>query len=123
MLSTPPAFILSQDQTLKLKFFSCQSHSGIDLVFSKPTNSFKSICLIGIFLTMGCYVVYLLFSFQGSNLACTVLLALLPCLYQRNLSYHVSFCLSTLFLNFFYFFFSSFIIMFFCCLVFSFDKH
>ena len=48
---------------------------------------------------------------------------LLPCLYQRNLSYHVSFCLSTLFLNFFYFFFSSFIIMFFCCLVFSFDKH
>ena len=34
MLSTPPAFILSQDQTLMLKCLSCQMSSGITVCLS-----------------------------------------------------------------------------------------
>ena len=72
VLSTPPAFILSQDQTLILKCLSPASfcylanYSG----FSKPANlslAFVSVCLNWLWVV--CYS-YPLFSFQGSTLRC-----------------------------------------------------
>ena len=69
VLSTPPAFILSQDQTLILKCLSPASfcylanYSG----FSKPANlslAFVSVCLNWLWVV--CYS-YPLFSFQGST--------------------------------------------------------
>ena len=115
MLSTPPAFILSQDQTLRFNLFS---------VFAPVVllNNFKVIYRFAfslIFRLSGfslcnfsiAWLFFLLFSFQGSFFFLAALCGFLPrrtaCLY-----YHLFFGLST---SFFIFFIGSFCFLF-CCL-------
>ncbi len=112
MLSTPPAFILSQDQTLMLKVLSRQFLSGflfiqtnLNLLFLrffeysklfvsalKPTNNSH--------LNLSRF--YSLFSYQGSNISSLYLLGTaIVVSATAHLLYHSRLCLSTTFFHFF----------------------
>ena len=100
VLGTPPAFILSQDQTLMLKVFSCQFYLALFTVNSGSFSIFRSICLFLNFSeNLGIFRVALLFICQRS-----VFLSLLLFSAATLISYHDRFRLSTtfsIFLNLF----------------------
>ena len=100
MLGTPPAFILSQDQTLVKSV--CLGQKSLLAILSLFTVWFVFKPFLKIFLFKeifkGCC---LLFSYQGSFFVLSQATAFI--------FYHKLFCLSRTFLNIFYFLFSSFL--------------
>ena len=102
VLGTPPAFILSQDQTLMLKWCLCPASFiwHCLLLIRVASRSFSSICLflnlaIHFSENLGIFRVALLFICQRS-----VILLLLLFLAATLISYHDRFRLSTTFLIF-----------------------
>ena len=107
MLGTPPAFILSQDQTLMLKWCLCPASFiwHCLLLIRVASRSFSSICLflnlaIHFSENLGIFRVALLFICQRS-----VFLSLLLFSAATLISYHDRFRLSTTFFDFFKSFF------------------
>ena len=101
MLGTPPAFILSQDQTLMLKWCLCPASFiwHCLLLIRVASRSFSSICLflnlaIHFSENLGIFRVALLFICQRS-----VILLLLLFSAATLISYHERFRLSTTFLK------------------------
>ena len=110
MLSTPPAFILSQDQTLMLKSFNPASRSGFLNQKQVPIYCFK-VCFLKSCSFIFRWLEFILdelcssWIFQGYSLfsyQCSLLFS------ATLICYHIFKCLSTTFL-----FFSSFELM--CC--------
>ena len=107
VLSTPPAFILSQDQTLMLKSLSCQFYLALLFCLGGFSSSRSQILFSICFSEISRWVVFVQLSFgifQGCIVVhfsrfkfCSLLLFSAATL----LSYHRYFALSTTFLNFF----------------------
>ena len=99
VLGTPPAFILSQDQTLMLKVFSCQFYLALFTVNSGSFLIFRLSCLFLNFSeNLGIFRVALLFICQSASLLISEALSLLFSA-ATLISYHVRFRLSTTFLK------------------------
>ena len=101
MLGTPPAFILSQDQTLMLKFIPVQNLAWLVLNRSTVVFRFCSECSHSWPITKGHFYK----NFQGFTY-CSVFKVLCCCL--RQLVYYITACFACqqLFSKFFIFFFS-----------------
>ena len=100
VLGTPPAFILSQDQTLMLKFIPVQNLAWLVLNRSTVVFRFCSECSHSWPITKGHFYK----NFQGFTY-CSVF-KVLCCFATARLLYHSVFCLSTTFLKFFVFLFA-----------------
>ena len=90
MLSTPPAFILSQDQTLMLKSFflpvlNWLNLDGIKIYCFKVTSYIKKCSFVfrQLEIHLESFKVYSLFSYQCSFCCC--------CCSQRQLIYYITF--------------------------------
>ena len=99
VLGTPPAFILSQDQTLMLKFVSvvktCWSLTSVYCYF-----------WVGSFRTM--FFEFSLKNFQGNHVTVQLSMSILLSFATTSISYHFVFSLSRTFLKFFKIFLSDF---------------